>query len=82
MTEQDRLIRIENKLDKLIESNGQQNERIAVLETLAQNNQREIEELKKDINRRFSMVWRIFLGVGGILGTAGVLFILQMVDKI
>ena len=30
MTEQDRLIRIENKLDKLIESNGQQNERIAV----------------------------------------------------
>ena len=82
MTEQDRLIRIENKIDKLIESNGQQNERIATLETIVKANEKTIEDNKKDADRRFAMVWRVFLGVGGIIGTGVVLYVLDLIEKI
>ena len=53
------------------ETTLEQNERIAVLETLAKNNQKEIDDNKKDADRRFGVVWRI--GGGAVVIAFGIL---------
>ena len=74
MSDNERLARIEVKLDKFIEANGKQNERIAVLEADVRNNEKQIEDNKKDADRRFGVVWKI--GGGAVVIAFGLLFAL------